>query len=91
MPNARPAGQGLHEIRFCSALPPREEVPVINWEPVYRWHEGIRQFFMRRARNRLRQDLLAGNEELDRGEWIDAEDVFRELDEKVSRLAGTDR
>jgi len=89
--NTRPAGQGLHEVRFCPALPPRQEVPVINWEPVYRWHEGIRQFFMRRARNRLRQDLLTGIEELDRGEVIDADDVFRELDEKASHLARTDR
>lgn len=44
-----------------------------------------------RARSRLREDLITGIEELDRGEWIDAEDVFRELDEKASHLAGTDR
>ena len=37
-------------------------------------------------RERLRAELQIGVDELDRGEGIDADIVFRELDEKIAKL-----
>jgi antitoxin ParD1/3/4 len=39
-----------------------------------------------RQRDRLRRDVQEGIAELDRGERIPGEEVFRELEEKIARL-----
>lgn len=42
-------------------------------------------------RDRLRREIAEGLAQLDRGEKIDSEDVFRELDAKVAGIAGAEQ
>jgi antitoxin ParD1/3/4 len=43
-----------------------------------------------RERDQLRADIQAGIHELDRGESVDADEVFRELEEKIAQRKGQD-
>lgn len=40
-------------------------------------------------RDRLRREILTGLAELDRGERIDGDEVFRDLEDKAEKLTGT--
>jgi antitoxin ParD1/3/4 len=40
-------------------------------------------------REQLRREILAGLAELDRGERIDGDEVFRDLEDKAEKLTGT--
>jgi antitoxin ParD1/3/4 len=42
-----------------------------------------------RRRDRLRREIEIGLAELDRGEAVDGDEVFRRLEEKAAKLMGT--
>jgi len=51
-------------------------------------HEALELLW---KRDRLRREIAEGLAQLDLGEKIDSEDVFRELDAKVAGIAGAEQ